>query len=239
MVRALAGLLGALIAAAPAAAKEYPLDPEASGVSIDGIVHMTPIEIDVTRPDYVLIVRFRNDSEQAVMLRLNELRCLRGTSVFRPYDDNDTEWLYLPPHEPRVRHVTCEHGPGVTGDFGLMIRRIVTNPYGDRERPGEALVEEVIWRLREADITRERQLSGEELACLQFRRPPHRALSAVRPGPVPSCDCSKICGIEAPAADTPAEAVAPATLLAPLAPPAPAPPPEPRTPPPAATLRPR
>jgi hypothetical protein len=214
VVRTLAGLLGVLSVAAPVAAKEYPLDPGASGASIDGIVHMTPLEIDVTRPDYVLIVGFRNDSEQPVMMRLNEFRCLRGSTIRRPFDDNDPEWLYLRPHQVRTLQFVCVHGRDVTGDFGLVIRRIVTNPYGDQEHPGESLVEDVVWKLREADITEDRQRSGDELACLRYRRPPHRILGLEA---APSCDRQRACGPVSPAPG-------------PLGPAS-------RSPPPAATLR--
>ncbi|MEZ4240690.1 MAG: hypothetical protein R3F59_31965 [Myxococcota bacterium] len=204
-----------------AGAKEYRLNPAASGVTIDDVLRMDPIEIDATRPDFVLIVRFRNDGDVPLVMHTGSMRCLRGEMELPVGHGNfgiGERWLDLMPGESKTAQLLCDHGPEATGDYGLVIPAVYTNPSGDGRTEGEPLVTDLVWRMHGDDFKPDRQFSGEELSCTSYRRPAPK----VAPAPI----------VGAP----PPPAVESRPLAIPGHPP---PPPAAAPPPPAASLRPR
>ena len=171
-------MVGATLMGTDAHAREYQLNAHASGATIDNAIELMPVEIDVTSPDYVLVLRVRNDSNETLVMHTPSMRCLRGETelpVRMGRFGFNERWLDLAPGETKSVELLCDHGRGVTGHFGLVIPSIVTNPSGDGRTPGETLVTDVVWRLQEDDVRAERQRAGKELACVSYRRPAPKA----------------------------------------------------------------
>lgn len=162
-------LLWALASVGGAEAREYQLHPVTSGVSIPQVLTITPWEVDVTDPDYTLVFDVRNDTGEALLIPMQGARCVRGG--FRAVAHGRGRPLVLGPFEVKRMEIRCDHGEWVTGDFGLVLPEVATNPSGDRRTPGEVLVTDVTWMLRERDLARNRQRSGKPLACLTYKQP--------------------------------------------------------------------
>jgi hypothetical protein len=160
-----------LLAAAPAGAREHTLHPVASGAAIPGLMTLTPREIDVTAPDYTLIVEIRNDTDQWLVIPVQGTRCVRG-GLETLADGGPARPLLLAPWQAKDLKLRCDHGPWVTGDYGLVLPQVATHATGDRWTPGVIVAEQVTWRLRERDVTRHRQREAEgSLAQLTWCRP--------------------------------------------------------------------
>ncbi|MEZ4235043.1 MAG: hypothetical protein R3F59_02550 [Myxococcota bacterium] len=144
-----------LAVAATAEAKEHKLHPVASGASIPGVLTLTPYEIDVTSPDYVLIVELRNDTDQTMWIPLQGARCLRGG--LETLAHGRTPPLVLAPFVAKQVTLRCDHGRWVTGDFGLVLPQVGVDPARDRQHAAQILAEDVTWQLREEDVRRHRQ----------------------------------------------------------------------------------
>lgn len=160
-----AGLL-----ATPAEAREHELHPVASGAEVSGILTLTPREIDVSRPDWTMIVELRNDTDLWLVIPIQGARCVRGD--LETLVDGPSRPLLLAPWQAKDVKLRCDHGRWVTGDFGLVLPQIAASTTGDRRAPDRILAEQVTWQMQEGDVSRRRQREAEgSLARLSYCLP--------------------------------------------------------------------
>ena len=156
--------------APPAEAREHELHPVASAAAIPGVMTLTPREIDVSRPDYTLVVEIRNDTDQWLRIPIQGARCVRGD--LETLAEGRERPLLLAPWQARELKLRCDHGRWVTGDFGLVLPEVAASATGDRRSTDHVVLEQVTWRLREGDVTRHRQREAEgTLAHLSYCLP--------------------------------------------------------------------
>jgi hypothetical protein len=220
-----------------AGAREYHLDPAVTGIDLDGLLTVAASEIDWTATDYVITMELRNDGPST--LDLLDLQCTRGKFVM-PVHGERGQRIEILPGESRSLQLLCDHGRSATGDPSLRISEVQASPEGGGT---STVFKNVVWRMKEADLTSERIHAGVQLATGAFDRPTRRAVAPVlltedAPLAIPAGTASET-GVASEAVVAPAEPPA-APVAVPAAPPvAPTPKAAPaKPPPPAASLRP-
>lgn len=229
-----------------AGAHEYLLDPAETSITLDGLLTVGASEIDLTPKDYVITMELHNSGPSR--LELLELVCARGKST-TPIVGERGHRIELMPGESRSLQLLCDHGREATGDPSLRIAEVrsirppASGTHADEGGTGSAVFKNVVWRMKETDITAGRLHAGTKLATGAFDRPVARGIAA----PTAPAAVAAEAPLAIPAggtADAPPASVTPAPSVTPAAPqrapeaaPAEAPKPPP-PPPPAATLRP-
>ena len=157
-----AGLL-----ATRAEARDHALHPVASAASIPDLLTLTPREIDVSRPDYTIVVEIRNDTDEWLQIPMAGVRCVRGDLEILA--EGRHRALVLAPWQARELKLRCDHGRWVTGDFGIVLPQIAASATDDRRAPTQVMVEHVIWGIREEDVSRRQQRGADgSLARLSY-----------------------------------------------------------------------
>jgi hypothetical protein len=124
------------------------------------VVSLWPTWVSETKKGLVANLNLRNNNPQKLIVDISDIVCFQGNvqgnlkrigddqPAFQSYLDSGTtrvNYISFEQREKKTSEVICEPAVNSSGDFSFVVKKVYTNPKGDRQTRGNVAQENIIW----------------------------------------------------------------------------------------------
>jgi hypothetical protein len=125
------------------------LKPEENRVSKEGLLSLSASKMRDSKKKFTLEFAISNDSDKPIIIMTEDLQCYKGDSegTLKSKQLKDDRVMALSAKQLKTLDLTCTFDSKVSGSPRMVVKKVFSNPTGDRTVTGKVIGEEVEWRL--------------------------------------------------------------------------------------------
>lgn len=124
------------------------------------VVSLWPTWVSETKNGLVALLNLRNNNPEKLIVDISDIVCFKGNvqgslkrigedqPAFQSYlktDSSKVRYISFEPRENKTSELICETPANSTGEYTFIIKKVYSNPKGDRQTRGSVAQENIVW----------------------------------------------------------------------------------------------